>query len=253
MNMKPSYVVHSLSVVSISRLPHSSLNSQQVFHVTKIFSAHSTSNKGALHQHILIRQHTIMATAQEQALGLAELLETILLQLPPRNLLFAQKVCKDWKQAMEASPSIQKALFFIPGTKHDVHPACNTALEHILARETFATNPFLMSHGYFNERPPYKSHRLRYDLLPIREEASCLRMFLTQPPTDTSTMFRIKDRRNMPSIYVQTLRIDRFGILVKGFQDGKQDMRLEHCEWYGAQVFLLKRKRSKASGDGVAK
>ncbi|KAK5714267.1 hypothetical protein LTR17_017273 [Elasticomyces elasticus] len=176
-----------------------------------------------------------MATAQEQALGLAELLETILLQLPPRNLLFAQKVCKDWKQAMEASPT------------------CNTALEHILARETFATNPFLMSHGYFNERPPYKSHRLRYDLLPIREEASCLRMFLTQPPTDTSTMFRIKDRRNMPSIYVQTLRIDRFGILVKGFQDGKQDMRLEHCEWYGAQVFLLKRKRSKASGDGIAK
>ncbi|KAK5699477.1 hypothetical protein LTR97_005605 [Elasticomyces elasticus] len=49
---------------------------------------------------------------RQQVLDLPELLENILIQLPIRDLLFAQKVCKDWQQAIAASPKIQEALFF---------------------------------------------------------------------------------------------------------------------------------------------
>ncbi|KAK5737152.1 hypothetical protein LTR17_006935 [Elasticomyces elasticus] len=90
-----------------------------------------------------------MATPQEQALGLAELLEAILLQLPSHDLLFAQKLCKEWKDAVEASPSIQKALFFMPGTKDDVDPGYGGTkglLKSFRTGEAVAPNPFLEIH-----------------------------------------------------------------------------------------------------------
>ncbi|KAK5714269.1 hypothetical protein LTR17_017275 [Elasticomyces elasticus] len=74
-------------------------------------------------------------TAAATVLQTPELLEAVLLSLPARDLLFAQKVCKAWKKATESSPSIQRALFFRPGTKADVEGA---DLEHVIL------NPFLM-------------------------------------------------------------------------------------------------------------
>ncbi|KAK5699476.1 hypothetical protein LTR97_005604 [Elasticomyces elasticus] len=50
-----------------------------------------------------------MATPREQVLCLPELVEDILLQVHFYTLLFAQRVCKDWKQIMDQSPRIQKA------------------------------------------------------------------------------------------------------------------------------------------------
>ncbi|KAK4888981.1 hypothetical protein LTR27_012202 [Elasticomyces elasticus] len=56
-----------------------------------------------------------------RVLGLPELLENTLLQLPTRDLLFAQKVCASWKTAIASSPSLQRALFFRPGSAKDIY------------------------------------------------------------------------------------------------------------------------------------
>ncbi|KAK3632717.1 hypothetical protein LTR56_016187 [Elasticomyces elasticus] len=53
--------------------------------------------------------------------GIAELLETILLRLPTKDLLLSQRVCKTWKAAC-TSTKIRKALFLEPGTEDDVAP-----------------------------------------------------------------------------------------------------------------------------------
>ena len=45
---------------------------------------------------------------------IAELLETILAELPPRDLLLVQRVCKDWQAAIIASKKLQVILFFRP-------------------------------------------------------------------------------------------------------------------------------------------
>lgn len=44
----------------------------------------------------------------------AELLEMVLLRLPCKDLLLAQRVCKTWQNAINASPEIQQALCFRP-------------------------------------------------------------------------------------------------------------------------------------------
>lgn len=43
-----------------------------------------------------------------------ELLEAILIELPVKDLLLGQRVCKTWRGAIETSSRLQKALFFVP-------------------------------------------------------------------------------------------------------------------------------------------
>ncbi len=54
----------------------------------------------------------IMATATQNAFDTNELLETILFQLPTKDLLFAQKVCRHWRGVITCSTKLQQALFF---------------------------------------------------------------------------------------------------------------------------------------------
>lgn len=51
-------------------------------------------------------------TACINVLGTAELLEATLTELPMRNLLLAQRVCKFWKESIGNSNRLQKALLF---------------------------------------------------------------------------------------------------------------------------------------------
>ncbi|KAK4965373.1 hypothetical protein LTR42_012129 [Elasticomyces elasticus] len=59
--------------------------------------------------------------AAQQVLDLPELLESILLILPMRDLLLAQRVSKTFQQVILSSPHIQRALFFAPGKGADVN------------------------------------------------------------------------------------------------------------------------------------
>ena len=56
------------------------------------------------------------------------MLEKVLLTFRTRDLLFAQRVCRLWKAVTDASPPIQRALFFQPGVAADVSAAADLVL-----------------------------------------------------------------------------------------------------------------------------
>ncbi|KAI7213892.1 hypothetical protein KC333_g6313 [Hortaea werneckii] len=53
--------------------------------------------------------------------GVGELAEMILLNLPMKDLLFAQLICRDIKHTIDSSTLIQRALFFLPGEASSAH------------------------------------------------------------------------------------------------------------------------------------
>lgn len=57
-----------------------------------------------------------------KVVAVTELLESILVELPMKDLLFAQKICKHWKAVIDTSDKLQKALFLKPGTATDAPP-----------------------------------------------------------------------------------------------------------------------------------
>ncbi|KAI6913429.1 hypothetical protein KC318_g9988 [Hortaea werneckii] len=53
--------------------------------------------------------------------AIPELAEMILLNLPMKDLLLAQLICKDIKNLIDSSTPIQRALFFLPGEADSAH------------------------------------------------------------------------------------------------------------------------------------
>lgn len=83
-----------------------------------------------------------------RVLAITELLEQILLELPMRDLLLAQRVDQFWKHTIDGSPRIQRALYFEP-----VPPSRPDGLMHT----TPTVNPLLHgppAHLEIKGRPP---------------------------------------------------------------------------------------------------
>ncbi|KAK4959817.1 hypothetical protein LTR10_002705 [Elasticomyces elasticus] len=124
---------------------------------------------------------------REQVLALPELLENILLQLPTRDILFAQKVCKEWQEAIVASPKIQEALFFRQERATN-GPSVKDATAGTKLAIT-ANSLLLTTYAYFDKETkevkeyfPYR-HKIRLNahrLQKLAPEASCRRMYITQ-------------------------------------------------------------------------
>lgn len=55
-----------------------------------------------------------IAEVVEKILNTNELLENILVRLPIKKLLLAQRVCKHWKALITGSIRLQRALFMVP-------------------------------------------------------------------------------------------------------------------------------------------
>ena len=55
-------------------------------------------------------------SATTKVLRIPELLEHILLQLPPKNVLLAHRVSKRWRKVIKKSPKLQRMLYFKPST-----------------------------------------------------------------------------------------------------------------------------------------
>ncbi|KAK3637111.1 hypothetical protein LTR56_013843 [Elasticomyces elasticus] len=114
-------------------------------------------------------------------LMLPELLEIILLDLPTRDLLFAQKVCRTWKEVINTTKSIQKALYFVPGTLSDVHVDVDAAHQHLItSTPATAINPLLVATNASGGSQLY----LRQEVMNAAPEASCRSMYLMQPPRE---------------------------------------------------------------------
>ncbi|KAK1823853.1 hypothetical protein LTR12_001809 [Friedmanniomyces endolithicus] len=149
-----------------------------------------------------------MATAH--VLELPELLEMILLQLPTRDLLFAQAVCKPWRHAITSSIRTRRALFLEPGAASDVHRDVATPTlqqftstiafgndkDRIIPVGDVAVNPLLFELEIFerrhSNRPQDSSENFMFTGYWMTEaalgaisqsrDASCLSMYLTQSP-----------------------------------------------------------------------
>ncbi|KAK5721142.1 hypothetical protein LTR15_007106 [Elasticomyces elasticus] len=124
--------------------------------------------------------------ARSKTLALPELLEIILFYLPTKDLLFAQKVSKHWFTTITASPSLQKALFFLPGTENDLHlePTPKRANPPVPWKSLVITlNPLLLNINPSTTFPVFNTP-LHADILSqgLHAEASCRRMYLMQPP-----------------------------------------------------------------------
>lgn len=74
-------------------------------------------------------------SATRKALDTIEILEAILLQLPPQNILINQRVCTTWRDLIQTSPDLQCALFYRYSTKSDkrsnLAPTLNPLLERL--------------------------------------------------------------------------------------------------------------------------
>ena len=83
-------------------------------------------------------------SAVDKVFGVTELLEAVLLQLPMKDLLMAQKINKHCKATIEASDAIQKALFRKAGNA-DQAGADVSLLDHTQhgVKTTVAINPLL--------------------------------------------------------------------------------------------------------------
>ncbi|KAK3617181.1 hypothetical protein LTR56_025461 [Elasticomyces elasticus] len=84
----------------------------------------------------------------DEVMHFPELLETILVNLPTRDLLFASRICKTWKSTIDSSPRIQRALFLKPGNIEDVD---RTSIRHDYrdhthaSKQSVAVNPPLIA------------------------------------------------------------------------------------------------------------
>ncbi|KAE8444470.1 hypothetical protein EG329_000561 [Mollisiaceae sp. DMI_Dod_QoI] len=127
-----------------------------------------------------------MSLAQEQAFSLPEIVETILLQLPLRDLLInGQLVCHSWNSAIQ-SPTLQQALFIQPQPKtDDQEPRFNPLLKEAFfpwfdknqKQNRFSRgNEFRTLDWNSNDKK-----RAAY----ARKEASWRRMLPVQPPATT--------------------------------------------------------------------
>ncbi|KAK5694172.1 hypothetical protein LTR97_009793 [Elasticomyces elasticus] len=111
--------------------------------------------------------------AANTVLMLSELLEIILLDLPTRDLLFAQKVCRTWKEVMDTTKAVQKALYLVPGAMSDVH--VDAAHQHLItSTPATAINPLLVSTTLAGHSQLY----LRQEVMDAAPEASCYSMYL---------------------------------------------------------------------------
>ncbi|KXT05090.1 hypothetical protein AC578_7578 [Pseudocercospora eumusae] len=148
--------------------------------------------------------------AATKVFNIGELAEAILVQLPTRDLLLAQRVSKAFKHTIDTSRPIQKALFLLPGERSDpnVHDELTIDGEHAastipgamdlqssIEHTGIAVNPLLircMRMQTLAEWPCAEvcgefPNMLKARLIKSPPEASCRRMFLSQPPMEFQT------------------------------------------------------------------
>ncbi|EME77247.1 uncharacterized protein MYCFIDRAFT_209295 [Pseudocercospora fijiensis CIRAD86] len=149
--------------------------------------------------------------AATKVFNIGELAEAILIQLPTQDLLLAQRVSKAFKHTIDSSTRIQKALFFLPGDRTDpnvpekfttsgesassiIHGVAhlqpsmeNTGItinpllvRSIMRMQDLACWPHTEGCGQF-------PNMLKTRLTKSAPEASCRRMFVSQPPMEFQT------------------------------------------------------------------
>jgi hypothetical protein len=164
-----------------------------------------------------------------------ELLESILLCCPLREILRIQVVSCNWRNIITGSPSIQQRLFFQPITSIDHEPDLNPLLQ-ILFPLLFLRCRCHIGRGYLladlpeagdmisvkemKEEPFFADANKRPAVL--QEDASWRRMFPVQPPTRLGKVIRGGG-------------CDAYEVL----EHGKISPALQHLQTQGARMGLI--------------
>lgn len=154
-----------------------------------------------------------MRCARKAVFSTAELLESILHELPTKDLLLAQAVSKHWKATIDNSPKLQRALFFKPvdlellavkwDCKHDLMSfgSCLIWVTGINGKLRWTTKDHRVLPVYRNPllrdaiewlRNPLSKHEPNWLLRggdgvsSLPADGSWRRMLLTQPATEAS-------------------------------------------------------------------
>ncbi|TVY59440.1 hypothetical protein LSUE1_G007756, partial [Lachnellula suecica] len=125
-----------------------------------------------------------------------EMLESVLLQLPIRDLLVnAQPVSRAWHAAVAASPALQQRLFFQPcrADERSQEPEFNPLLQQKFPR-WFKNYRGIKTRNTFHRGEPFEDLEWNKDSKSqnayARQEASWRRMLPVQPPAQTLQVFR---------------------------------------------------------------
>jgi hypothetical protein len=115
--------------------------------------------------------------AAEKVLCLVELLELILLDLPMRDLLLAQRVCRQWRACIRSSSRLKQKLFLEtphpcprPDTETDLKVEINPLLQETFP--TFFTHLETLDRGIFTNKKADNS-TLKNERLSLLRVASC--------------------------------------------------------------------------------
>ncbi|KXS94196.1 hypothetical protein AC578_3326 [Pseudocercospora eumusae] len=210
---------------------------------------------------------TLHQSAASRVCNITELLEAILLQLPTRDLLFAQWVCKQWQAVIEGSVSLKKALFLMPGVSADTHPdnRCTAVskarhrprkdprhqeMAHFFNSGALVINRLIglrmtpdsvPSRNGFGTRAqgPRCLAFLHPDLLLTSPSASCLPMYITQPPVDIEivdvdfgSLWALEPRHPRPASPRTFPKVRTVGELigvVKERIEGREKLKIVKC------------------------
>lgn len=146
-------------------------------------------------------------------MGVPKLAEMILLQVPVRDLLLAQRVDRTWRATIRTSPALQQALFLRPYSDRRVFletgitPAtCSSAHDCPKGRQAPAVNRFTPAQCQEPNQPTLAVANPFLRLLHLsdslsdssyttissayaRPEASWRNMLITQPPLEDAVMY----------------------------------------------------------------
>ena len=133
-------------------------------------------------------------SAVQKVLGIPELFEAILLQLPMKSLLMAQKISKHWRATIKASKSIQKTLFLLEAQRADQASTdaytfdCVLDCEHGEFKQVVAVNPVLCRRVPADKSSEIQAPTFEVDLKAIDYHCSDFRL-LTQPVVTVDISF----------------------------------------------------------------
>jgi hypothetical protein len=174
--------------------------------------------------HLLVKQ-----PASTRALLLPEIVTLIMHQMDMRTLLITQRVCRAWKNVIQSSHSLQKALFLLPD--HTSKDPTKPRLYNPLLAESFPSffpptldndsieQLTLTTLPFIKTRETLKTY--------LRPEASWRRMLTTQPPVHTIGRFicgsgmlglnwhqqkakPLKDGLRMGTLFEMIIKLDRY-------------------------------------------
>ncbi|KAK5718264.1 hypothetical protein LTR17_015714 [Elasticomyces elasticus] len=127
-------------------------------------------------------------TTAHAALNVVELLESIILYLPMREMQRARKVCKRWRETIDGSPPIKKALFLEPGTVKDlahntVSLPMNDKAKRFLRLEATENINRYATHPFWHSAHPLAAVASEHWIPTLEQQARLIGpAFIMQPP-----------------------------------------------------------------------